>query len=149
MKYDLKEHGLIDEDGKVTLVGRIMLESALQTKDFLEGEREELTNEFTPEYSSCWNKDSDEIIKWEEENKAVCIYGSNEGLIELVPSRFFNRDKDGNKIYAPGEHLFISMVEDNSNSEAYIIIENREEMIKMRDYLTRFIEKEEYWSKML
>lgn len=149
MKYDLKEHGLIDEDGKVTLVGRIMLESALQTKEFLEGEREELTNEFTPEYSSCWNKDSDEIIKWEEENKAVCIYGSNEGLIELVPSRFFNRDKDGNKIYTPGEHLFISMVEDNSNSEAYIIIENRKEMIKMRDYLTRFIEKEEYWSNML
>ena len=141
MKYDLKEHGLIDEDGKVTLAGRIVLESVLASS------ASSYSEEFEPKYSSCWNKDSDEIINWEKENKAVCIPGSNEGLIEVTPIKFYCEDS-GVRVWEKQERLSVVMVDDMFNSEAHITIYSKENAIALRDYLTKFIEKEEDWYKI-
>lgn len=141
MKYDLKEHGLIDKDGKVTLVGRIMLESALKTKEFLESE---CYNEFTPTYSECWNKNFDEIEKWESDNRSLYIGGSNEGCIEVTPTKFYT-EVEGVKVWDNIERLSIVVVDDMFNSESHITIWSKENAIALRDYLTKFIEKDEDW----
>ena len=141
MKYDLKEHGLIDEEGKITLVGRIVLENSLKASENSEHE------EFEPEYSSCWNKDSDEIIQWEKENNAIFIGGSNEGCMEIAPVKFYCEDS-GVRVWDKQERLSIVMVDDIFKSEAHVTIYSKENVIALRDYLTKFIEKEEDWYKL-
>jgi hypothetical protein len=147
MKYDLKEHGLIDEDGKVTLVGRIMLESALRTKAFLEGNSNEPMEEFSPKYSSCWGKDEEAVKNWEKDNNSLCLYGFSEGLIEVSPTRFY-REENGKRIYDMDEFLCVVTVSDSEPSESIMYLWNKKDAIKLRDYLTKFIEKEEDWYKM-
>lgn len=141
MKYDLKEHGLIDEEGKVTLVGRIVLENALEASESSNSE------EFEPKYSSCWNKDVDEIVKWVKENNALFIGGSSEGCLEITPTKFYSEDS-GVRVWEKQERLSVVMVDDMFNSEAHITIYSKENAIALRDYLTKFIEKEEDWYKV-
>lgn len=141
MKYDLKEHGLIDEEGKVTLVGRVILQDALKASEHSE------SDEFKPEYSSCWDKNEDEVKKWEEENKSLCLFGFNEGLIEICPTRFY-REEGGKRIYDLEEFLSVATVSDGNPSEALMYLWSKENIIKLRDYLTKFIEKEEDWYKL-
>ena len=147
MTYDLKEHGLIDGDGRVTLVGRIMLESALQTKEFLEGGNNELMKGFKPEYSSCWVKDEEEVKEWEEDNNSLCLFGLDGGMIEISPTKFY-REENGKRIYDMDEFLCVVTVSDGSPSESLMHLWNKKDIIKFRDYLTKFIEKEEDWCKM-
>lgn len=144
MKYDLKEHGLIDENGKVTLVGRIMLESALKTKDFLEGGNNELMKEFRPEYSSCWDKSEEGVKNWEDDNKSLCLPGFDGGLIEISPTKFY-REENGKRIYDMDEFLCVVTVSEGNPSESLVYLWNKKDIIKLRDYLTKFIEKDEDW----
>lgn len=139
---NLLKLGLIDQESKLTNAGFILL-STIASKHAPIIEKEDETPQW--EYVKCYDIAPEEEERWEEEHKGICIHGGNEGVMELKPIRFYTT-KNGQKIWEDFEDLVISMVDENSNSEAYINLTDKKDIIKLRDYLTKFIEKDEFWS---
>ena len=141
----LRELGLIDENGKITTVGFAVLKSTIN--DAEKQMKSQNNGKIEMEFIKCYDKSFEDIEKWENENNAICVGGSSEGLIELLPTRFFHLE-NGRRIWSSEEALHVSILSDDTSSESFITLCNKSEMIKLRDYLTRFIEKEENWYKI-
>lgn len=139
---NLLKLGLIDQESRLTSAGLILLNALII--EHAPSVMEEIESPQW-EHVECYDVRPEEEEQWEKENKSLCIHGCNEGVMELKPVRFYN-EKNGVKILEKSEDLVISMVDENSNSEAYINLMDKKDIIKLRDYLTKFIEKEEFWS---
>lgn len=139
---NLLKLGLIDQESKLTNAGLILLNVIAEKHAPIMSEGGE-----TPkwEHVECYDVTPEEEKQWEERNKSLCIHGGNEGIMELKPVRFYT-EKDGHKVWDDFEDLVISMVDENSNSEAYINLMEKDDIVRLRDYLTQFLEKDEFWS---
>lgn len=99
--------------------------------------------EITPKYSESWNMTFEEIEKWEKEQHCLHISDGSGGLLEVKPMRVV--DKDGN--YGNEELLHFTSVDQAFTAEVPLLIADRNEIIKLRDYLNRFLQKTEFWVK--
>ena len=135
MTYDLKEHGLIDEEGKVTLVGRIILETTLQAKEYLE--KEDYSGEGEVDTPTC-NMNLSEIKIWEEEHQALWAQDEFGGFIELMPIHVYTNADDEK---ASQEGLGCTIVNETADKQIRLIYTDKKELIRLRDYLTKYIER--------
>lgn len=126
--------GLIDKEQKLTEHGINHFASYLKSVVSIEDD-----NEF--EWSECHNKTDEEIEKWEEETNSVCITGATEGLLEISPCR----DLLNEGVYGNNEFLVAVMIGEGMNNESVLSLQSREDIIKLRNYLNRFLEKQEFW----
>lgn len=97
-------------------------------------------SEHVYEYVKTVDMNLDEQEKWEEEGGCV-ISGSNEGVLELSKSYFYDVDENWDEI--PGTRkpcIHIAMLEDDSNSEAFVNILDKNKIRKLRDYLNNYLE---------
>lgn len=93
------------------------------------------------EWSECYGKTDKEIRLWEIRNNSLCIEGATEGHIEIRPCRFVSDEGD----YENEEFLFVGMTGKGVDNSATLLLQNREDIIKLRNYLTRFLEKQKSW----
>ena len=141
---NLQALGLIDENNKVTVEGIDVLTRYAEHESNAETQTDE--DEWEPEYSQTWNMDCDEVSEWEENKHSIKVQCADDWL-EVIPTRLHHIGELGQKIYS-NEVLFISMTSINPFEECSAIMESKKEIIKLRDYLTKFIEKDEDWYKI-
>lgn len=80
----------------------------------------------------------DEIAKWEENNKAVCILFDNGGCLEIQLCKTYSTDEYGRKIIGTDEPvLAFSMCDQVCDKEVSELCSNREDILKLRDYLNK------------
>lgn len=95
-------------------------------------------------------KEAQAILNWEKENNAVAIF--EDGLLAVHPTKTFLLDENGEKKFNNQEVLVFNIWEEAEPGEkagktASVLVTDKEEVIRLRDYLTKFIEKEEDWGK--
>lgn len=138
----LQALGLIDKENKVTVQGIDTLTRYVAHAN--NGEiQDENEKEWRPDYSETWEMDDDEVIKWEEKNHSAKILCADDYL-EVMPTKPYHINKSGEKVYTD-EVLYMSMTSINPLGECSVVIESKKEIIKLRDFLTKFIEKDENW----
>lgn len=82
-----------------------------------------------------------EIQDWEKSHKSAYIADDMGGYIEVMPARTLDDDNS----LSNEEFLYMLAVNATAYSVISLQFSNREDIIKLRDYLTRFIEKQEFW----
>lgn len=94
------------------------------------------------------NEDFKTIQKWEKENNAFAIF--EDGVLGVEPTKTFSLTENGEKVFNRQEVLVFSIWEETEPGEkvgksASTLITKKEDIIRLRDYLTKFIEKDEDW----
>lgn len=93
------------------------------------------------DWPECYGMTDKEIRLWEIRNNSLCIEGATEGHIEIHPCRFVSDEGD----FENEEFLFVGMIGEGVDENATLLLQDREDIIKLRNYLTRFLEKQEFW----
>lgn len=136
----LQSLGLIDEENKVTVQGLDVLTRYVANAN--NGEVQE--EDWKPEYSHTCDMSLAEIEKWEQEEKRVSIPSWEGGRLEVSPTRAYCEDT-GERVWDKHEMIHIVACNYDREEECYLSLYDKKEIIKLRDYLTKFIEKDKDW----
>lgn len=142
----LQALGLIDEKSKVTIAGLDALTRYVAQENNNEGQTE-YEEEWEPEYAHTTDMINGEIEEWAFKNHGIAIPSYEGGRLEITPTRFLYKGMHG-KRWDKNEALCIVACNFEDEEEAMITIESKKDIIELRDYLTRFIEKDEDWYKI-
>lgn len=84
----------------------------------------------------------DEIAKWEENNKAVCIQFDDGGCLEIQLCKTYLTDEYERKIIGTEEPVLVfSMCNQVCDNEVSELCSSKEDIVKLRDYLNKVIEQ--------
>ena len=141
----LQALGLIDENNKVTVEGIDVLTRYAEHESNTETQTDE--EEWNPEYAETSDMNYSEIEEWACKNHGFAIPSTEGGRLQITPTRFLYESMNG-KRWGKNEALCIVACNFEREEEAMITIESKESIIELRNYLTKFIEKDEDWYKI-
>lgn len=139
----LKTLNFIDEESRVTVQGIDILSRCIENESNAETASE--NKEWIPEYVKTWDMSQEEVEEWEKENHAVSI-SCGDDILEAEPTKYYHIDRLGQKVYSR-EMLGLSVAHINSEEDCFVVFHSKQDIIKLRDYLTKFIEKDVEWYK--
>lgn len=132
----LQALGLIDKENKVTVQGIDTLTRYVAHANNGEIQTEE--EDFIPEYLKTWDASKEDIEQWEEEHFGAVISTQGEGWMEVCLNKWYNADTG--EPSGP-DTLCIAIKSDYGNEEALVDISQTAEIIKLRNFLNKFIER--------
>lgn len=93
------------------------------------------------EYVQTIDMSYDECESWCEKNKACTLDGDSGGKIEIQKSYYYSTDKNGNKIIGSETPiLFVSMCDEDAETEFAFSVSDKNNIRKLRDYLNNYLE---------
>ena len=87
-----------------------------------------------------------EILKYKDmgNKNLLLIADQSDGQLEVMPSRGYHMT-EGVKVWDNKDSLTFEIRDLSTNEVAICSIQDKKKLIELRDYLTKFIEKEEDW----
>lgn len=94
------------------------------------------------EYICTSDMTFDEISEWEKEHNAVCLQFDNGGCLEIQYGEMYSVDEHGVRVIGnETPSLMFSMCDQVCEIEVSEICSSKEEILKLRNYLDKIIEK--------
>lgn len=93
------------------------------------------------EYVQTIDMSYDECESWCKKNKACILDGDSGGRIEMQKSYSYSTDGGGNKIIGSEiPLLFVSMCDEDAETEFAFSVSDKDDIRKLRDYLNNYLE---------
>ena len=93
------------------------------------------------EYVQTIDMSYDECESWCKKNKACTLDGDSGGKIEIQKSYSYSTDENGNKIIGSETPLlFVSMCDEDAETEFAFSVSDKDDIRKLRDYLNNYLE---------